>query len=297
MIIDTHIHLSHALYDQTFPYLTFDKDEYRIESGTREELIQKYRENGIMACIEPGIDIDSNRKLLELAKHYPLFVYPAVGIHPTRTYQYKTIGKDGEKTEKKLRWHQRKEIEKYSNNPYIVAIGETGLDYHLSWKNQHRIRQRMWFVWQIRLAHKKRLPLILHIREADTDAIRILNRYRHWLHGGICHCFSGDAETAKKYIDLGYGIGIGGTLLKKSSRQTRLDQAIIQIPLEYIYLETDGPYVKPDCPNFTKKQKQKTRNTSLILSAIVNRIAELKEISEEEIIKVTTDNAKRLFEI
>ncbi len=202
----------------------------------------------------------------------------------------------GIKKRNKLRWDHRKQLEKLADHPSVVAVGETGLDYHLARKEQHRLRQKAWFIWQIKLAHRKNLPLVLHIRDAEKDAIRILKKYKYCILGGVCHCFCGSADLAKEYTDLGLKIGVGGALLKESPKQADLKHAVIQTPLESILLETDGPYVKPYC-SIQKKQLRKARNTSLILQAVIARIAELKGISPEEVEQTTTSNAEQLFGI
>lgn len=297
MIIDSHIHLSHILYDNEFPFLTFDAGKYFVQHGKREQLIDLLRAKGISACVEPGIDIDSNHRVLSLADRFPGFLFSAVGVHPTRTYEYKAIDKLQRASTLRLRWNQRSLIDNLSNHPSVVAIGETGLDYHLPRKQQHRLRQKVWFIYQLRLACKKKLPVILHIREADKDAIRILRRYRHCLNGGVCHCFSGSAELARAYVELGLKLGIGGTLLMDSPKKTDLEQAVFQTPLEYILLETDGPFVKPSCPELSKKQIGKARNTSLILPSLAQRIAEIKNASLEDVIRITSANAVKLFNL
>lgn len=297
MIIDTHIHLSHFLYNDEFPYLSFEDDRFTIQRGTREQLIDRLKAAGIAFCIEPAIDIESNTKLLSFSDNYLGFLFPAVGVHPTRTYQYKCVTNKGDKVVRKLHWRQRKQIVKLSDHASIVAIGETGLDYHLPRRQQHRFRQKMWFIFQLKLAHKKKLPLILHIRDADSDAIRILKKYRHYLHGGVCHCFCGSADVARYYADLGLRIGIGGALLMDTPQKQALEKAVIETSLENILLETDGPYVKPYCPDIQKKQLRKARNTSLTLLAVAMRIAELKNISLEEVLKVTSKNAIKLFRL
>lgn len=297
MLIDSHIHLSHSLYNGNFPFLSMEGEKYCIHRGTREQLIREIRSSGIDACIEPAIDIESNRKLLTLAEEYDGFLFPAVGVHPTRTYQYKIIARDGSPVISRLNWKDRKQLETFANHPRVVAIGETGLDYHLPRNAQHRLRQKLWFLYQLKIAHKNNLPVILHIREADRDAIRILRRYQHYLHGGVCHCFQGSAEHAGIYTGLGLKLGIGGSLLANTPGKNALEQAVIQTPLEYILLETDGPYVKPDCPELPKKQLRKARNTSLILPAVAQRIAELKMCSLEEVLGVTSENALQLFHL
>lgn len=294
-MIDTHIHLSHFMFDARFPYLSHDRNSgYSIQWATRELLTGQMRAAGITCCIEPAIAITSNEKLLALADECPDFLHAAVGVHPTRTYEY-IAGQPGKKRKAKLHWKERKQLDVYANHPAVVAIGETGLDYHHPRKEQHRLRQKLWFLYQLRLAHRHKLPVILHIRNADADALRILKWCRHWLHGGVCHCFCGTPETAAAYTGLGLKLGIGGLLLTDAPRTHDLEQAILSTPLECLLLETDGPYVRPSCPQLDKKQLKKVRNTSLILPAVAARIAQLKNVSAEEVLRVTSENAVQLF--
>lgn len=288
MYVESHIHLSHALYDGEFPYIARSEsgNEIVIDRGNREALIKGIKDVGIGFCVEPGIELWSNEKILEVCSRYPGFIYPAMGVHPTRTPD--------------TRWKDRRIVERLSQDSRVVAIGELGLDYHYERKKQHRIKQKRWFVWQLKLAHKRKLPLILHIRMADKDAIRILRLYKNKLHGGVCHCFNGDKEIAKIYTEeLGLMLGIGGGLLQKPERSADLVEAIKHTSLENIVLETDGPYVKPERPSgdITKKQWTKARNTSAIIPDVARKIAEIKGIDVEEVERVTTKNAKRLFEI
>ncbi len=169
------------------------------------------------------------------------------------------------------------------------------MDYHHARKQQHRFRQKAWFLWQLRLAHKKELPLILYIRSAHGDALRILRRFRKYLHGGVCHCFIGNAELAAQYIELGFKIGIGGALLANSQNQKELENTVKCTPLSEILLETDCPYVKPDCETLPQKKLQKARNTSLILPAVAQRIATLKNLPTDEVERVTTQTAAAVF--
>ncbi len=296
-MIDSHIHLSHFSYQGEFPFLALEDGQYRICRGTREQLIQAMKAMDVRACIEPAIDIESNQRLLALAKQYPGFIFPAVGVHPTRTFQYRTIGKDGAPTDLKLSFKQRAQIAEYAEEPEVVAIGETGLDYHLARKDQHRILQKLWFIYQLRVAKQKSLPVILHIREADRDAIRILKRHMPFPQGGVCHCFNGSATLAGVYTSMGFKLGIGGSLLASTPHSGELEQAVIQTPLTSLLLETDGPYVKPDCPEFSRKQLKKARNSSLVLPAVAKRIAELKGTTAEEVLNITSKNAIQLFKL
>lgn len=263
--------------------MTWKEEGLEIQRGNREDLIQKMRDAGITGCIEPAIDVDSNELLLDLCGKYPGFLYPAVGNHPTRC-THSSLG-------------DFRRIREYVRDRRVVAIGETGLDYHDNRKVQHRFRQKVWFCWQIRLADSLELPLILHIREAHTDAIRILRRNRKKLHGGVCHCFAGDRETARIYTgELNLALGIGGMLLMKKEISDPLRDVVSETPLEYLLLETDGPFVKPEKPEgFSRKQWEKARNTSLILPAVAAEIAKIKGLSVTEVQRATEENAKRIF--
>ena len=283
-MIDSHIHLSIKSYDQTFPYIDHDGEGFIIVAeGRRDSLIQEMRRRGVSCCIEPAIDVDSNELLLELSRESSGFVRPAAGNHPTRCIRSK-LG-------------DFKRVRDYAGREGIVAIGEMGLDYHYERSQQHRLKQKIWFQWQINLADKLGLPLILHIREADEDAIRILRRNRKKLHGGVCHCFGGGADRARIYTEeLGMCLGIGGTLLMKPRYMGQLEEAVIATPIEYLLLETDGPYVKPERPEgVTDKKWTKARNTSLILPAVAERIAELKGMAVEDVLRITEENTRRVF--
>ena len=282
MLIDSHIHLSHRGYDGSFSAIGLHD---LIPSVRREDLLQLFQDNGIVGFVEPGIDLESNFKLLELANRYPDCIFPAVGIHPTRVAA--------------TPFRAHKVLRNLSKLPQVVAIGELGLDFHHPRKEQHRLRQYLWFLWQLRLAHKRKLPLVLHIRMADRETIFLLRRFRKRIHGGVCHCFKGNDTTARIYTEeLGLMLGIGGTLLQQSRYLSDLEEAVRVTPLESILLETDGPYVAPTKPEgITKSQWQKAKNTSLILPCLVQRIAELKGIPAATVERITTENALRLFGI
>lgn len=285
-MIDSHIHLSCRYYNQTFQYIDYDRRKYTIVAdGQRGALIEEMKSRGVSCCIEPAIDVDSNELLLNLSNENGGFIYPAVGNHPNRCIH------------SKLRDFKR--VRSFSGRDGIVAIGETGLDYHYKRKEQHRLKQKIWFQWQINLADNLSLPLILHIRQADKDAVKILRRNRKKLHGGVCHCFYGGADIARIYTEeFGLCLGIGGTLLMKPEYRERLEEAVIATPVEYLLLETDGPYVKPEKLNdVTGKKWTKARNTSLILPAIAEKIAELKGMDVDDVIRITEKNTKRVFKL
>ena len=182
MIIESHAHYSHKRFDGAFRYLT---GELTAREGQREDLLDRLLESGVVLSIEPAIDFESNRRTAALYRQHPDFIRLAVGVHPTRTHQ--------------APWRQRRQLEVWAREPGVAAIGETGLDYHLPRK--HRLTQLLWFRYQLGLARRLGLPLVLHIRMADRDALAMLRRRRRQLPGGVVHCFQGDWDTARAYLD------------------------------------------------------------------------------------------------
>lgn len=297
-MVDSHIHITYHTFNDTFSYIDLENGEFvRKENGNRDKLIERMKESGVEFCIEPAVEPDSNRRLLALAERMPGFVYPAVGLHPTRTYKAFSVDSRGERTLKRVKLNTFKEIKEHAKNPLVIAIGETGLDYHHERREQHRLIQKIWFIRQLRLADRLGLPVVYHIRAAEKDALKILHRFEGRLHGGVCHCFHGDAETAKAFTQLGLAIGIGGMLLQKPEQCTELDEAVRQIPIENILIETDAPFVLPDCDCVSKSQMKKLRNTSMILPAVAERIAELKGMTREDVERITAENVVRIFNI
>ena len=281
MIIDSHAHYAHASFAGNFRYLSWE-DNWVLKEGTLEDLLAGMQERGIAISVEPGISLDFNDKILALAQRYPGRIFPAVGCHPTRCIYEK--------------WSDRKRLEDYCTRPGVVALGETGLDYHHPREEQHRVKQFLWFLYQLRLARKHRLPLILHIRDADADAIRVLKLFKP-KYGGVVHCCGEGWEYISEYLKLGLHIGIGGVLLNPA-RNERLKAAVPMIPLERIVIETDSPYVLPACKDvLPPKLVRRCRNSSLILPRVIDEIARLKGVSSEEVERVTAENAIRLYRL
>lgn len=282
MIVDSHAHYTHARFGGSFRYLTVEEGAYALAEGDVEELLAKLERAGITASVEPGISLESNRRLLEFCAAHPGRVFPAVGVHPTRCFREA--------------WRDRRKVAALARTPGVVAIGETGLDYHYERKDQHRFVQTMWFWYQLRLSRKLALPQILHIRDAHADALRILRRHPARKQGGVVHCFNGDWDTAKEYLDLGYHIGIGGSILKPEDQAGALWEAVRRIPLERILLETDAPYILPYCKDvLPSKQLRRAANSSMILPKVAEKIAALKEVTPAEVERATTENTIRLF--
>lgn len=284
MIIDSHAHYNMSAYRDSFRYLTWGQEGYALKEGNREQLFEELSAAGIACSVEPGVSLQSCREILELAHRYPERIFPAVGVHPTRSVFEK--------------WTDRKQLAELAQAPGVIAVGECGLDYHYERKEQHRLRQHMWFLYQLDLARKVKKPVILHVREAHRDALRILKHHPARKLGGVVHCFYGSGEIAEGYLELGYHIGIGGTLLQQENRGDALREAIVRIPLERILLETDAPFILPYCKDvIPSKQLRRARNTSLILPAVAEKIGELKGVPPERVKRVTAENAARLFHL
>ena len=160
MIIDSHAHYNNNAYKKPFRYLSYDKDGYALKEGDREQLFQELMDANIPYSIEPGVSLQSCEEVLQLCAEYPGRIFPAIGFHPTRAIFEQ--------------WSDRHKLVAYANAPGVIAIGEIGLDYHYKREEQHRMKQHVWFIYQLNLAWKLKLPVILHIRDAHEDALRIL---------------------------------------------------------------------------------------------------------------------------
>ena len=284
MIIDSHAHYTHGAFQNNFRYLTYGEDGYALSEGDLAQLLHQLQNSDIRCSIEPGVSLSGCQEILQLCAQQPGYLFPAIGVHPTRCISEQ--------------WSGRHSLASLADTPGIVAIGETGLDFHYERKNQHRLTQYMWFLYQLNLARKKKLPLILHVRDAHKAALAILKHHPARTLGGVIHCFYGDTALAKQYLDLGYHIGIGGSLLQNTERVKSLQDAVIHIPTEKILLETDAPFILPYCKDtLPPKLLRRARNTSLILPAVIQKIAELKNISPAEVEAITTQNAIRLFSL
>ena len=281
MIIDSHTHYAHRRYDTEFPYLCEDGEGYGVQRADREMLLGEMKKNGVVGFIEPSIGFDAIEKQMSLVASHSDCMWGAVGVHPTRCIH--------------TGWGNRKALAEYAERFHPVAIGETGLDYHHPRMQQHRLRQKRWFVYQIKLADSLRLPLILHIREADRDALKILKKYKNKLHGGVVHCFGGDYACAKEYIALGFTLGIGGKLLSGTAEAQSLENTVKNVRLSDLLVETDAPFVLPETGELScsKKQRQKLCNSSLVLPKVIERIADLRE--EESVIVEETVYRNTLF--
>jgi len=230
-----------------------------------DELIEELKSKNIIKVINCADSIETSKEVLNIYNKYEGYLLPAVGIHP------ENIDNSNLKT-----------IENIIKEHKVFAIGEIGLDYH--YNDENKDEQKEYFIKQLDLALKYDLPVIIHIREAMQECFDILKTRKN---KGIIHCFSGSVEMAREYIKLGYKLGIGGVLTFKNSK---LYEVIEKIDLKDMVLETDSPFLSPE-PFRGKKNKPCN------VLYVAKRIAEIKNISLEEVINTTTTTAKQIFDI
>ena len=168
----------------------------------------------------------------------------------------------------------------------MVAIGEVGLDYYWDKESEVQKNQRVWFGRQLELARELGLPIIIHSRDAAADTMQVMKEHHAEEIPGVIHCYSYSKELAQEFIKMGYYIGVGGVVTFKNAK--KLVETVEAIPLERILLETDSPYMAPE-PYRGK------RNSSLYLPYVVEKIAQIKGVSTEEVERITEENARRLF--
>lgn len=249
---------THAHYDDE----QFDPD--------REELLGSMKEGGVGLIVNAGSTLESWEKICRLTEEYP-FVYGAIGIHPDEV---------GSLSEERMQ-----EMETLLDRDKIVAVGEIGLDYY--WDKENHDIQKKWFIRQLETARKKDMPVIIHSREAAADTMEIMKTYAAGMRA-VIHCYSYSPEMAKEYVKMGYYIGVGGVVTFKNAK--KLKQVVEEIPLESIVLETDCPYLAPE--PFRGK-----RNSSLYLPYVAEKIAEIKGVSAEEVVRRTEENSRKLYHL
>lgn len=240
MLIDTHAHL--------------------VSIDSYSEAIERALDAGVSRIISMSTDLPSCRETVGIAKVYDC-VSAACGIHPHSASKYNP--------------EVLKEIEKIATDQTVVAVGETGLDYH--YMNSPREVQIESFEAQIDLANRMDLPFVVHVREADDDMLDILGTTDLRDQPGVIHCFSGDYETAKKYLDLGFYISFSGIVTFKRADEVR--DAASKIPFDRILIETDSPYLAPVPLRGKKNEPANVRYVADVVSKV--RKVELSELQEQ----------------
>jgi TatD DNase family protein len=254
-LIDTHCHL-------TFEPLVADV------AG----VVERSRAAGVTGWITIGTSLEDSRRAIELAAMYEN-LYAAVGIHPHEA-------KDGDAAALAA-------LRDLAKQDKVVAIGETGLDFHYNFSKQPD--QRRVFVAHLDIAREVKLPVIIHSRNAYDETLDILDRHGGGLQGVVFHCFSGSAEQAKQLLTRGHFLSFTGVVTFKNAEATRA--AAQAVPLERLMVETDAPYMSPE-----PLRKQKPNEPALMVHT-ARRLADLKEVSLEDLTRATTRNAVAFFRL
>ena len=251
MFTDTHTHL----YDE------------RLVADTQN--IPRALAAGVTKMYIPNCDSGTIDGMWALCEKWPENLFPMIGLHPT--YVKENYEQELSRMEQELALRQ------------YVAVGEIGLDYY--WDMTFKQQQHQAFAYQIDLALQRDLPIVIHSRESNDDCIEVVRGKQNGSLRGIFHCFSGDLAQARRVVDLGLYLGIGGVVTYKKSI---LPDIVREIPLEHLVLETDAPYLAP-APHRGK------RNESAYIPVIAAAIAEIKGVSIDEVATVTTKNAEKVF--
>ncbi len=257
-VVDTHAHL--------------DMSEFNSDL---EVVLARAAQAGIKTILTIGIDLKSSRQAVELAQRYP-GVYAAVGIHP-----HDAEGATQEDIS---------QLETLAKSPRVVALGEMGLDFYRN--TSSRDAQLRVFAWQLELANKTGLPIIIHCRQAVQDMLGILSRWSSESATvgpeGIIHCFNGDLTAVQSYIEMGFYLALGGYIGYPSSLSFR--EIIRDIPLDKLVLETDCPFLPP-------QQYRGKRNEPAYTLLTLQVLADIKKLSVEEVASQTTANARAVLKI
>lgn len=254
MLFDTHMHINDNKFEDD-----------------REEVIKRAREEGVEMMVNVGFNKETIDPTIQLAEQYE-FIYAAVGWHPTDAKDM---------TDDDLAW-----LERLCDHPKVVALGEMGLDYY--WDTSPKDVQKEVFRKQIDLAKRKKMPIIIHNRDAHQDVINILKEENASEVGGIMHCYSGSWEIAKQALDMNFYISFGGPITFKNAKQPK--EVLAKVPLERLLIETDCPYLTPH-PHRGK------RNEPAYVRLVAQAAAQIKGISIKEMEEITTNNAKNVFNL
>ena len=239
---------------------------YKSYYDNIDEIIQRSIDNGVNMLIVNGCNLESNKEVLDLVKKYDI-VYGALGIQPEELDDF---------NEESLNF-----IKDHINDDKIVAVGEIGLDFHYDTDKERQIEL---FKKQLSIACEYNKPVIIHSRDCIQETYNILKNFNL---KGILHCYSGSVEMAREFNKIGFLLGIGGICTFKNAR--KLIDVIENVPLEYIVLETDSPYLTPE-------PYRGQRNEPSFIPLIAARIAQIKNVDINVVKDVTTSNVSRLFD-
>jgi TatD DNase family protein len=233
------------------------------------QLLEQAQQAGVSQFVMPNVDETSIDGMLELEEKYKGICYSSMGLHPCY------VKKDFEK--------QLYLVEDWLNKRKFVSVGEIGIDLH--WDKTTLAWQEEALKIQLKLAAKHKLPVILHTRNAFKETYNLIQSLAIPDLKGVFHCFSGTVEEAQDAINLGFQLGIGGVVTFKNGG---LDKVVAELPVESLVLETDCPYLAP-IPHRGK------RNEPSFIAIVAHKVAEVKKMNVEEVIQITTTNAKQLF--
>lgn len=240
-------------------------------------VINRAKSNGLNHLICTGTTIDSSKRSIELCNNYKGYLSSTVGVHPhyVKDISFKDYGL----------------LKNLALSECVVAIGECGLDYDRNFSDVHK--QRDMFRMQLDLAREVNKPLFLHERSAFDDFVNIMSDYNDLIEHSVVHCFTGDKENLKSYVELGFMIGITGWI-SDNKRGNDLREAVKYLPLDRLMIETDGPFLRPhNVPEFKKCFPNEPSN----LIYVVEKLSDITGISVESLIDVTTENTKRFFNL
>ena len=237
----------------------------------RDDVIQRAREQGIEKILMPNIDLDSIQPMLDVEAKYPGLCHSMMGLHPC----------DVKADYKEVLSTMHGWFEKHK----FIAVGEIGID--LYWDKTYRAEQEDALITQLNWAKEMDLPVVIHTRDSIEETLALIRKEQNGALKGVFHCFGGSVEEARAITELGFHLGLGGVSTFKNGG---MDKVIPYLDMQDIILETDCPYLAP-APHRGK------RNEPAYTALVQNRIAELKEISAEEVDRITTENAKGLFKV
>lgn len=251
--------------------MLIDSHAHLVSLENLPDILARAQDNGIVKIVSISSDIPSTEDTIRLAENND-YIFATTGVHPHSADQTNDEVLKG--------------LDHYATHEKVVAIGETGLDYF--YMNSDKEIQINSFTEHIRLGKKHNLPIIIHVREADQDMQEMLKKETAADTPGVIHCFTGNYETAVKYLDLGYYISFSGIVTFKRSEELR--EAAKNIPADKLLIETDSPYLAP-VPHRGKS------NEPSYVRHVAETVAEVRGISFEELAEITRTNAERLFRI